>query len=331
MPQRPRSTPFRRPTSGLSVSLVVVGLVLLALALVVARSTRPATPTGADGERSGLPIPTDDCRSLPGFMANPEIGLSGGGLALATNRSEMGLVLLSTRQPDQTYQHPTWRRAGYLGPIAYDREGNIYVAPTPRLSLADNPLAGATTIWRVAAQSGEMAPFVRLPGAAHERNPYGIIGLSYVCDLHWLYAGHVIGGTPTSEHGGVVAIDLNDGTMRPIVDNTDVMGILVVERGEGYELYLALARSPEVMALPLDANGMPAGDMRPLLDLEQAGASASERVRKLRLVDDELIADLVPFNYSLQTSAANEPNRVAAWRYNATTGQWEVSRRAALP
>lgn len=329
MPQRPRS-PVRRPTSGLTVGLVVASLVLIALALVVARSTRPVTPTSGDGGRLGPPSPTDDCRRLPGFMANPEIGLSGG-LALATNRSEMGLVLLSTRQPNQTYQHPTWRQAGYLGPIAYDREGNIYVAPTPRLSLADNPLAGATTIWRVASQSGEMAPFVRLPGAAHERNPYGIIGLSYVCALNWLYAGHVIGGTPTSEHGGVIAIDLNEGIMRPIVDGTDVMGILVVEVGAGYELYMALARSPEVVALPLDANGMPAGEMRLLLDLEAAGATASERVRKLRLVDDELIADLVPFNYSLQTSAANEPNRVAAWRYNAATGMWDVSRRAALP
>lgn len=314
------------------VILVVVGLLLAVGSILVARSALPGGSDGSatDGATAGMPSVTDDCRILSPFMADMPLG-SGGNLALATNRSEKGLVLFSTQHPDQSFQHPTWKDAGYLGPIAYDRAGHIYVAPTPRLSLADNPLAGATTLWRVEAESGALRPFARLPGEASERNPYGIIGLSYVCDLHWLYVGHVIGGTPTTEHGGVVALDLNDGTLRPVVDTTDVMGIVVVRIGSGYELYMALARSPEVVALPLGANGMPTGAVRPLLDLVAAGATPSERVRKLRLVNDELVADLVPFNYSLQTTAATQPNRVAAWRYNTTTGAWEVSRRAALP
>jgi hypothetical protein len=326
--------PRRSPRGGLVVGLIVAGLTLAAVAILVARAISPAAPAPISAPTSApavaAPSATDACRALPAFTANPELGLEGG-MALATDRSQMGLVLLTTRQPDQPYQHPTWDDAGFLGAIAYDRDGNIYVAPTPRLSLADNPLAGATTLWRVASASGEMAPFATLPGAASERNPFGALGLSYVCDLHRLYAGHVIGSTPTSERGGVVAIDLDDGALTPVLEETDVMGLLVVRVGAGYELYVGLARSPEVLALPLDARGAPSGPPRLLLDLTEAGATPSERARKLRLVEGELVADLVPFNYSLQTSAAAEPNRIAAWRFDPATGAWLVSRRATGP
>jgi hypothetical protein len=331
---RPIAPPPRRSSGGLVVGLFVAGLLVAAVAILIVRSLSPAAgtpaPTPTNAPAAVAPTETDACRALPAFTANPELGLEGG-MALATDRPQMGLVLLTTRQPDQPYQHPTWSKAGFLGAIAYDRDGNIYVAPTPRVSLADNPLEGATKLWRVASASGEMTPFVSLPGAANERNPFGVLGLSYVCDLHRLYAGHVIGSTPTTELGGVFAVDLADDALIPILEATDVMGLLVVRVGPGYELYLGLARSPEVLALPLDATGMPSGPPRLLLDLTEAGATPSERARKLRLVDGELVADLVPFNYSLQTSAAAEPNRIAAWRYDLATGEWQVSRRATGP
>jgi hypothetical protein len=332
---RPAPTPARRsPSGGLVVGLIVAGLTLAAVVILAARAISPAAatpelaPTSAPADAA--PTVTDACRTMPVFTANPALSAEGG-MALATDQPQMGLVLLATRRPDQYYQHDTWSDAGFLGAIAYDREGNIYVAPTPRLSLADNPLEGATTLWRVDSVSGEMAPFVTLPGAASERNPFGVLGLSYVCDLHRLYAGHVIGSTPTDELGGVVAVDLSSGALTPVLEATDVMGLLVVRVGAGYELYMGLARSPEVLALPLDARGAPSGPVRLLLDLTEAGATPSERARKLRLVEGELVADLVPFNYSLQTSAAAEPNRIATWSFDLATSAWQVSRRATGP
>ena len=321
-----RSQPPTRHNArtGLIVGGLVAGLILVAALLPLLPVTEPTTVSLVT-----MPEPADSCRTLPAFTMNPDLGLAGG-LALATDRAQRGLVVLSTSQPNASYQHPSWDDAGYLGPIAYDRDGHIYAAPTPRLSLADNPLEGATTLWRVDSGSGVMAPFVTLPGMASMRNPYAILGLSYVCALHRLYAGTVIGSTPTAERGGVVAIDLATGQLTELLEATDVMGLLVVRIGSGYELYIGLARSPELLLLPLDSLGQPTGSLQPLLDLTTAGATASERARKLRLVNGELTVDLVPFNYSLQSSAAT-PNRVAAWRYDQRTGAWVVSRPAAAP
>ena len=275
------------------------------------------------------PAPTDACRGVPAFTQN--LGL-GGALALATDQSQRGLVLRATDGSGAFYQHPTWGAAGYLGAIAYDGAGNVYAAPTPRLSLADNPLAGATTLWRVDGATGVMAPLVTLPGAATERNPFGVLGLTYTCALDALYAGTVIGSTPTSERGSVVVIERNGQLRGVALAATDVLGVLVVRVGTGYTLYAGLARSPQVVAVPLDERGLAAGPGRPLLDLTAAGAAPSERARKLRLSAGTLEVDLVPFNFSLQSNAAAQlqPRR-ATWRYDGATDTWVVNQAAVGP
>lgn len=321
-PQRTRHRPRTRQGASarsLLIAAIVVACVAALAAAVALLRTGEAITLAA-------PAPADSCRGLPAFVADPQLGVQGA-TALATDQPERGLVLLAADPP--RFQHPSWDDAGFLGPIAYDRAGNIYVAPTPRLSLADNPLAGATTLWRADSASGELRPFATLPGAASERNPYGILGLSYACELERLYAGGVIGSTPSGERGGVVAVELSHGAQIPVLEGVDVLGVLVVRRGAGYELYAGLARSPEVLAVPLDARGDPAGPARPLLDLAAAGAAPSERARKLRLVDDELVVELVPFNYSLQNSASNvAQNRRASWAFDPTTGEWVVRQQA---
>lgn len=311
-PRRPRRPRWLWPVVGAAALLTLAAAGALAWAAAAAR-TPPASAGG--------------CRITPPFAGNPSIVdpslITGGPIALATDRAEKGLVLLGEGAPP--FQAPTWDDAGYLGGIAYDAQGSVYAAPTPRLSLADNPLDGQATIWRVDGTTAEMRPFVTLPGAATERNPYGVMSLSYACGLDRLYAGTVLGSTPTAERGGVVAIDPATLQQQPLLDGIDVLSVLVVRRGDGYELYAGLARRPEVVALTLDRQGRAVGQPRPLLDLTEAGATASERARKLQLRGGTLVVDLVPFNYSLQGSASDRPQtRSVSWSWATTPwgGGW---------
>lgn len=296
--------------------LLAIGLVAAGLVAGAGRAPRAVA----------APQATDGCRATPQFVA----GLSAGpGLALASDGPTMGLTLRAA-DGSAAYQHPSWDDAGYLGPIAYDAAGNVYAAPTPRLSLVDNPLAGAATLWRADSVSGELRPFVTLPGAASQRNPFGVIGLFYACGLDTLYAGSVLGSTPGEQRGGVVAISLPDGAQTPILSGTDVLGVLLVRQGAGYTLYAGLARSPALIALPLDSRGRPSGPPATMLDLTAAGATPQERARKLRLVGDQLLVDLVPFAYSLQINATDRPpSRRAVWVWDAERGGWSLSRPAS--
>lgn len=310
---------------------VVVGALLVAGAAILA--LRGQAPTGVAGQPAALaPLePTDACVGLPPFTRDPAVGLEGG-LALATDQQPRGLVLVGLGGSGGFYQHETWDDGGYMGAMALDGAGNVYVAPTPRQSLVDNPLAGAATLWRADGQTGAMAPFVTLPGAASERNPFGVLGLAYACDLDLIYAGTVIGSTPTAELGGVTIIGPDGQVRGTALEGVDVMGVAVVRSGDGYLLLAGLARSPEVVAVPLDARGQAAGPPAPAIDLTAGGAAPSERARKLRFVNGELVVDLVPFNFSLQTSASGQTQvRRAGWVYDLINGAWIVSRQAAGP
>lgn len=297
-----------------AAGLMAIGVLAAGLAAWAGRAPQaPAAPQA-----------TDACRTAPQFASRLA---AGPGMALASDGREMGLALRSA--DGAVYQHPSWDDAGYLGPLAYDALGNVYAAPTPRLSLADNPLEGAATIWRADTATGELRPFVSLPGAANQRNPFGVLGLFYACGLDTLYVGSVLGSTPTVERGGVTATRLPDGAQTSILSDTDIMGVLVVRQGAGYTLYAGLARRPEVIALPLDARGSPAGPLATLLDLTAAGATPQERARKLRLVGDELQVELVPFTFSLQANASDVPPvRRVAWAWEAAAGAWTLRRAA---
>jgi len=322
----------QQPRLGMGVLLAVFSAIITVV--IVMALTRASQAPASAATAPALPADTGYCRSTPAFIADPNIVdpalIGGGSIAFATDRAEKGLVLLSTVPGAAPFQLPTWDDAGFLGSIAYDGRGDIYAAPTPRLSLQDNPLAGQSTLWRVDASSGEMRPFVTIAGEASERNPYGVLGLTYDCVHNRLYAGSVLGSTPSAERGGVVAIDLDTMEQTPIFRDLDTMGVLVAQVGEGHELYAGLARSPEIVAVSLDADGNAASEPRLLIDLTEAGAAPSERARKLRLVNGTLTVDLVPFNYSLQSSASDQPQlRQAAWTYDPSTGAWVVSQPAA--
>jgi hypothetical protein len=297
------------------VALGLAALVAVAAALLRIPQATDVAPEAVDG-----------CRSTPRFVA---AAAASANMALATDGREMGLALRAADAAAPAYQHPTWDDAGYLGAIAYDQAGNVYAAPTPRLSLVDNPLAGAATIWRADTATGELRPFATLPGAASERNPFGALGLFYACGLDTLYAGSVLGSTPSAERGGVIAIHLPDGGQTMLLEDADVMGVLVVRQGAGYTLYAGLARRPAIVAVPLDGQGRAIGPAAQLIDLLDAGATPQERARKLRLVGGALLADLVPFNFSLQANATDAPQiRQAAWGWDAAAGAWALRQAA---
>lgn len=315
-PERARRA-FGISRGGIAIGLFVATLALLWMRQTAAANWRPATL-----------VATGACARQPDFVGEVAAELPGP-LALATDRPVRGLALVSLDGSGRSYQHESWDDGGYMGAMAFDEAGNIYLAPTPRQSLADNPLAGATTLWRVDGRTGVMRPFTTLPGTASERNPFGVLGLSYACDLGLLFAGTVIGSTPTVERGGVVALT-TDGQLRARpLDGLDAMGVTVVRADRRYLLLAGLARRPAIVAVPLDGRGYATGSPVEIIDLTAGGASASERARKLRFADGELSVDLVPFNYTLQVNASGtSPLRRAVWRYDAPARQWKVARHA---
>jgi hypothetical protein len=308
--------------------VIVAALLLLALlgllAALRSRETAPAGVAGADVSAA------NGCQGFPQFA--PSYGFTGGVIIDTSIPDRMGLVLRDPSQPGKGFQHPSWTKAGNLGPFATDKDGNVYVGPVPKINLLDNPLAGANTIWKVDTTSAEMQPLLDLPAAAppSERNPFGILGLAYDCDTKTLYASSVAGSGPTSEVGRLYQIDLVARKVVSQLDGVDALSIVVAHTPEGRRLFYGAARQGLIFSVGLDERGSFTGTPRQEVDMAALGADPSERARRLVVSDNALDITGIPFTFSLAVRGSDAAKHHAA-RYDATTSTWLPTSPPATP
>lgn len=274
----------------------------------------------------------DACHAQPGFIRNTGLGTQ---VAIDTQqRGYTGIRLLNV-QTGKTWQHPSWDDAGHVGPFVRDRDGNIYVTPTPDVSLAENPPALQNRIYRIDTQSGEMALWLELPWAAapSPANPFGVMGLFYDCDTNSLYASSLAGSKPEQALGRVYRIDVGSKQVVAQLDNTDAIGVGVFNGAEQKRLYLGSARSSDVYSVALDAKGDFAGDVRHEFALATLPHGNTTSVRKFEFGQDrqgQYLMQAKELEFGFRLLAENNLNkRIYSFRYRPADDGWQFV--ASLP
>jgi hypothetical protein len=319
---------------GLAIGAVALAGVALAVWLAgrgpAAVANATPTPVAVAGPIGGVTA----CRQQPKFTV--DIGFSRSALLSTADRTVKGLILYEPQQSGapRSYQHPSWSSAGYLGPNAMDKDGNIYVAPSPRVNLIDNPPAAQNTIHKVDTDTGEMTPFIALPSvrAPSLTNPYGVLGLAYDCDTHSLYATSVAGSSREEEAGRIYRIDLNTGKVASQLDNLDGIGLAVFNSPLGKRLYFGSARTQDVLSVALDGKGNFAGAPRVEFSLEGIGPEGNDKVRKITFERaSDMVVSGTKFNYNLAPPPAQQRPTEYRYRYDPATDGWMLVDAAPNP
>ena len=275
---------------------------------------------------------SDACRAMPAFIANTGMGAQ---VALDTQQQGyMGIRLLQP-QTGKTWQHPSWKDAGHVGAFARDREGNIYVAPTPEVSLAENPPALQNRLYRIDAHSGDMALWLELPAVAlpSPSNPFGAMGLFYDCDTNSLYVTSLAGSEATQAHGRVYRIDIASKQVKSQLDNTDAIGVGVFNGAEHKRLYFGSARASDVFSVALDAQGDFTTDVRHEIALATLPDGNTTSVRKFSFSQDrtgQYLMQLKESEFGFRLMAENNPHkRVYRFVYQSGQDSWQFA--GAMP
>ncbi|MEB4589934.1 hypothetical protein VSS37_02990 [Candidatus Thiothrix sp. Deng01] len=267
----------------------------------------------------------DACHAMPGFIRNTGLG---GQVAIDTQQRGYTGIRLLNAQTGQSWSHPSWDDAGHVGAFVRDRDGNIYIAPTPEVSLAENPPALQNRIYRIDAQSGEMALWLELPSAAppSPANPFGVMGLFYDCDTNSLYATSLAGSKPGQALGRVYRIDVARQQVVGQLENTDAIGVGVFNGVQHKRLYWGSARSSDVYSVALDANGDFTSDVRHEFALATLSGGNTTSVRKIEFGKDRqgqylLQAKEVEFGFRLMAEN-NLHRRIYLFRYGPADDKW---------
>lgn len=297
--------------------------------LLAATTAPPQWPVGS----------ADYCRRHPRFAR--QLGFNERSFLTTSAPSVKGLALIqpadATTQ-EQFFQDPTWDDGGYLGHMSFDPIGNVYVFPSPRVSLVDNPPELQNILFRVDTDSAQMTAFITLttdlPSSAE--NPFGIMGTTYDCDTQSLYVSTVAGSTASAEVGKIVRIDLATATIVAELQGIDPFGLSVfnavndsVRNDNGTasqstvqpiakRLYFGAARTAEVYSIALNEQGDFVG--QPALELALPDGS----LKPWRIVWDsngDMIVRAMPFDYNL--IATSERIEVPFRFRRDATGLWQ--------
>ncbi len=243
-----------------------------------------------------------------------------------THRITPGLILQDSAQLAATgsakiIQEPSWQSAGRLGPIAFDRAGNIYSAPVPHVNVQGNPLERQNTIYRVGTSDGELKEFFSIPvkSSPSARNPFGVTGLSYDCDTDILYATTLSGSTAKEQLGSVVGLSLRNNQIVTRLDGIDAIAISPFNSATGKVLYLGSARRSDIISLALDKDGKIAGDPKTLLSFDKFHETKARKIT----IDKALLmtVETTEFNYNLIAST-ELTQRSFKYRYDPGQDAW---------
>lgn len=291
---------------GLYIALFgFVAVLAIGGALVWLNSARPA-----QGEpallKGWIPGPTNLCRGAPKFPT-AKLGFTRAVAFSTSERLNKGLQLIEPN-PDgsltnaKTYQDPSWTMGGYLGTFVADNLGNVYVAPTPLISLIDNPPDKANILYKVDTNTGVMSQYLQLPSAAapSPENPFGILSLTYDCDTNSLYVTSVMGSTRANQVGRIYQIDLKTGQVVNQYENVDAFGLATFNQPTGKRLYYGSARTPEIFSIALDGTGKFWGEPR----LETTLNGAYNKPRRIDFdTRGEMLVRGIDFNFTLSATS----------------------------
>ncbi len=312
----------------LLIAVVAPLLLLGGLAFwLLSRPNAPASMTpAATAAFAGKVGSVDACRVQPPFTQ--KLGFGRNTMLSTAERTMKGLVLVEPAQDGgapRTYQHPSWTMGGYLGPNTFDAKGNLFVAPSPRVSLNENPPEKQNTIYKVDGETGEMTAWITLPVAApiSLNNPYGVMGLAYDCETNSVYATSVAGSTRNQMLGRVFQIDAGSGKIVSQLDNLDGIGVSVFNTSQGKRLFIGSARTQDVLSVALAPQGAFAGVPLVEFSLEGLGPDGNDKARKISFDKaDYMLVSGTKFNYNLAPPAAQVRPMTYRFGYDAGTSRW---------
>jgi hypothetical protein len=272
----------------------------------------------------------NNCKLVPPFVGR--LGFNTRNALFSTSEKKMmGLVLIESADPlnpqarvIKKYQDSSWKKAGWLASIQLDEHGNIYTAPAPFISVLNNPASNQNTVYRVNGQNGHMDPFIKLPppDSATSQNPYGILGMIYLCETGSLYISTVAGSNRHIEKGVLYQADAATGKISAKLTGMDILGMGIAYTGGERRLFLGSARSSDVYAVALDKEGNFSGKPALAFSLDGLGPRGDDKVRRIRTnKDGSLEVHGMEFNFNL-IAPTEKQETVYRFVYDESQKKW---------
>jgi hypothetical protein len=252
-------------------------------------------------------------------------------VALSTteiNVPNLALVQVNLYEKDtlqrKLWEHPSWVKAGPMGPLTSDDVGNAYTAPIPQINTLNRNLKVVNQIHNVDQNTGELKLFLQLPipDSTNNSTPFGIIGLYFDSHGQKLYASTVAASTRDKENGKIFVIDTKTKTIVDQIENVDAFGLFVSGVTGQKRLYYGSARKSDLFSIELNKEGEFVGDSKLETSLNNLGPRGNDKARRIRTDNQgNMFIYGLDFNYNLAAQTI-KPESIYRYAYNFEEKKW---------
>jgi len=280
---------------------------------------RIPSPTHQNAPSIGSFKPTRSCARLPGFLR--QLHITQPVVIDLSQKRYTGVAMHYGPGLSKTLHPKQWEQYEHFSTYTLDEAGNIYLIPTPFISIRPTTFSLQKKIFRLDSHSGKIAIFMDVDDVhPSPNNPYGMNAIVYDCDDHTIWAAAIDESDYRSQRGVIYHIDPRTRTVMQRIEGFDALTLAIIHTEKGKYLLAGSARDNGLYAFAIEQGHLSAKALR-LTQLPDA----NEHIRKIKIKGtNKLELQTIPFTYSLiaRTAKRDRTHYLAVW--NKTTQKWEL-------
>jgi len=219
--------------------------------------------------------------------------------------------------------HPKqWEQYAHFSTYALDTVGNLYLIPTPYISIHPSTFTLQKKLFRLDTATGRVGIFMDFDDV-HPRpdNPYGLNAVAYDCDDGTLWVAAIDESDYHHQQGVIYHVDPVHKRIVQKVQGFDALTLRLVHTDKGKFLLAGSARDNGLYAFAIVERQGLAFVPHKLLELPDPNA----HIRKINLqAKNQLELQAIPFSYSLVAQAAKEDRTYFSAKWSPKKQDWQI-------
>lgn len=234
-----------------------------------------------------------------------------------------GIALLYGKDFQRVLHPKQWEQYEHFSTYTVDEAGNIYLIPTPFISIRPTTFNLQKKLYRLDSKTGKLTIFMHFEDIVpDENNPYGLNAIVYDCEDETLWVATIDESNYQNQKGVIYHIDPKTKEILQQISGVDVLSMGLVKSSKGKFLLIGSARDNGLYAYPIIQRKLQA---IPIKLLELPGAN--EHIRKIKVKNENTLElQTIPFTYTLIAQTAKKDRIYYDVIWNIKSKEWTVQR-----
>ena len=232
-----------------------------------------------------------------------------------------GIALHYGKDFSKTLHPKLWEQYEHFSTYTVDTQGNIYLVPTPFISILPTTFNLQKNIYKLDSKTGKISIFMHFDEVhPSSNNPYGLNAITYDCDDGTLWVASIDESDYQSQKGVIYHVNPQTKEILQKFEGVDVLSMTLLKSEKGKFLLLGSARDNGLYAYPIIKNTLKNTPIK-LIELP----NANEHIRKIKIVGkNTLELQSIPFSYTLISQTAKEDRIYYTVMWNVVKIFWEI-------